>query len=173
MTKNTKVKLVTGLVRFANVHIYRAMSPVKGVSAKYSLTLIIPKSDIKTINSINLAFAEVFRMNQNVFSGKLLIPFGLKDGDAQTDSSTYSDYYYLSTSSSEKPGIVDHDLNPLIGSNDLCDGCYGRASVTLFAYSRNGNAGITAGLNNVQKLKDPEENQESNGIFPNDGGENV
>lgn len=173
MIKNTQVKLVTGLVRFANVHIHRAMVPVKGVSAKYSLTLIIPKSDAKTIDSINAAFANVSELNQKVFLGKSLVPFGLQDGDLKTDNANFVDCYYLNTSSSEKPGIVDRDLNPLIGINDLYDGCYGRASITFFAYSLNGNAGIAVGLNNVQKLKDAEKNQEANSIFPNDGGGNV
>jgi hypothetical protein len=35
-------------------------------------------------------------------------------------------------------------------------GCWGRASVNFYAFSVNGNKGVGAGLNNLQKLEDGE-----------------
>jgi len=38
--------------------------------------------------------------------------------------------------------------------SEFYSGCYGRASITLYAYDTSGSKGIAAGLNNVQKLED-------------------
>jgi hypothetical protein len=102
-----------------------------------------------------------------------MIPYGLKDGDIERGDPIYSDAYFISASASEKPGIVDIDLNPLIEPNDLYDGCYGRASITFFPYLVNGRGGIGVGLNNVQKLKDGEPNQKQMSDFADKGGESV
>ncbi|MBT8633409.1 DUF2815 family protein [Polynucleobacter paneuropaeus] len=173
MSKNTNIKVVTGLVGFANVHLYKPMSWVQGASPKYSVTIIIPKSDTKTIESINSAFAQVLELNKSKLTNKPMIPYGLKDGDAERGDPLYSDAYFINASTSEKPGIVDVDLNPLIESNDVYDGCYGRVSITFFAYSVNGKGGVGVGLNNVQKLKDGEPNQKPISDFADKGGEIV
>ena len=34
--------------------------------------------------------------------------------------------------------------------------CYGRASITFYAFNSNGNKGIACGLNNLQKIRDGE-----------------
>ena len=173
MSKNTNIKVVTGLVRFANVHLYTPMSWVEGASPKYSVTLIIPKSDTKTIENIDSAYARILDLNKSKLSNKSMIPYGLKDGDIETGGTIYPDAYFINASTAEKPGIVDIDLNPLIEPNDLYDGCHGRASITFFLYLVNGKGGIGVGLNNVQKLKDGEPNQKPISDFADKGGEIV
>jgi len=173
MSKNTNIKVVTGLVRFANVRLHKPISWIDGAPPKYSVTLIIPKSDTKTIENINSAYAQVLESSKSKLSSKSMIPYGLKDGDIERDSSIYSDAYFINASASEKPGIVDIDLNPLIEPNDLYDGCHGRASITFFPYLVNGRGGIGVGLNNVQKLKDGEPNQKSISDFADNGGDSV
>ena len=83
MSKNTNIKVVTGLVRFANVHLYKPISWVEGESPKYSVTLIIPKSDTKTVESINSAYAQVLELSKSKLTNKPMIPYGLKDGDVE------------------------------------------------------------------------------------------
>ena len=157
MSKNNRVKAVTGLVRFANVHIYEPISPTAGVTPKYSITLIISKSDSKTIDCVNDACSQVKELNLNIFNNKSAISLGLRDGDIDREGDPiYSKSYFLNASSTEKPGIVDVDLNPLIQRNDLYGGCYGRVSITFYAYSAGGRSGIAAGLNNIQKLQEGE-----------------
>ena len=53
---NTKV--VTGKVRFSYCNIFEPREPQGGGEAKYSVTLLIPKSDTATLNKIKLAIAE-------------------------------------------------------------------------------------------------------------------
>jgi hypothetical protein len=47
-------------------------------------------------------------------------------------------------------------MNPILDQADLYSGCYVRASINLYPFNKNGNKGIGAGLNNIQKLADGE-----------------
>ena len=49
---------------------------------------------------------------------------------------------------------MDADRNPILKRNEVYSGVYGRASITLYAFNRNGNCGIACGLNNLQKISD-------------------
>jgi len=52
--------------------------------------------------------------------------------------------------------VVDNKVQPILDQSEVYSGCYGRVSVTFYAYNSNGNKGIAAGLGNVQKLRDGE-----------------
>ena len=52
--------------------------------------------------------------------------------------------------------MVDADLNPIIDRSEFYSGCYGRASISFFAYNSNGSKGVGCGLNNVQKMEEGE-----------------
>ena len=65
-------------------------------------------------------------------------------------------YQACVVSSKTQPQIVDANLNPIINPTEFYSGCYGRASINFFAYNNSGNKGISAGLNNLQKLEDGE-----------------
>lgn len=62
--------------------------------------------------------------------------------------------YFLNCNSTQKPGIVDKDLNEILDPDEVYSGCWGRASINFFPFNTNGNKGIGVGLNNIQKLKD-------------------
>ena len=40
--------------------------------------------------------------------------------------------------------------------SEVYSGCYGRASITFYAFNSNGNRGIAVGLNNLQKIRNGE-----------------
>lgn len=152
MKTNKSIKVVTGLVRFENVRLYEPSSIMGG--QKYSLTLVIEKTELETIKKIQTAFQDLRNERQIACSKQSWMPKTLRDGDVEKIDQKYKGAYFLTTSSIEKPGIVDKDLSPLIGVGDVYDGCYGRASITLFVYEFNGKFGIGIGLNNIQKLKE-------------------
>lgn len=62
--------------------------------------------------------------------------------------------YFLNANSTQKPGIVDKDLNEILDPDEVYSGCWGRASINFYAFNTNGNKGVGVGLNNIQKLKD-------------------
>ena len=64
--------------------------------------------------------------------------------------------YFLNANSKAAPQIVGADCRPLPDRAAFYSGCYGRASVSFFAYNSNGNRGIACGLNNLQKLRNGE-----------------
>lgn len=156
-------KVVTGKVRFSYVNVFTPRAREEGQEPKYSITLLIPKTDKVTLNKINAAIEETRLASAEIFGGK--VPANLKttlhDGDGEMPNG--GDYppeakgcYVLSASSRTKPGVVDRDLNPIIDQTEFYSGCFGRASINFYAYNAKGNRGIAAGLNNLQKLEDGE-----------------
>ena len=53
-TQKSNTKVVTGIVRLSYEHVWEPAS-INGSNPKYSVSLIIPKSDTKTIAAINAA----------------------------------------------------------------------------------------------------------------------
>ena len=81
----------------------------------------------------------------------------LRDGDTdRPDDEAYADSFFINASSNRKPGVVDAQLNEIISPEEFYSGCYGRASINFYAFNANGNKGIAAGLQNLQKLAEGE-----------------
>lgn len=158
MAGTNKVKVVTGKVRFSFAHVFQPVAAVEGGTPKYSVSIIIPKSDTETVNKLNAAFQEAANSNAAFFGGAVPkgLKGGLRDGDAEKDDPAYANSYFINANSANKPGVVDADMNAIIDPNEFYSGCYGRASVTFYPYNASGNKGIACGLNNVQKQEDGE-----------------
>jgi len=154
----TKVKVVTGKVRFSYAHVFQPASSIEGGTPKYSVSIIIPKSDKDTIARLTKAFEDTKAAASAYFGGAVPknLKGGLRDGDAEKDDPAYANSYFINANSAQKPGVVDQDLNPIIDSSEFYSGCYGRASITFYPYNAQGSKGIACGLNNVQKLEDGE-----------------
>ena len=54
MANNLKTKVITGIVRLSYEHVWEPVS-INGGEPKYSASLIIPKSDKKTVKAIEEA----------------------------------------------------------------------------------------------------------------------
>lgn len=152
-------KVITGKVRASFVHLLEATS-FEGQDAKYSVMLLIPKSDKKTLNKIKQAqqaAAEAGKSNK--FGGKLpsKVKTTLRDGDEEMDTDEYPEFtgmMFINVSSKTKPGIVDANRQEIIDPSEIYSGMYIRASINFFAYNTAGNKGVSAGLNNIQKVAD-------------------
>lgn len=156
VVKNLK-KVVTGIVRFSYLFIFSPHSIADGQAEKYSASIIIKKSDTKTIEDCKKAIEEAYKEGQAKLSnGKTCPPLSsiktpLRDGDVdRPDDPAYKDAYFINANAVKKPHVVDKDLNPIIDAEDAYSGCYGRASITFYAYNVNGNRGIACGLQNIQ-----------------------
>lgn len=159
MSQTTKEKVVTGKVRFSYANVFSPKAAQEGATPKYSVSIIIPKSDTKTIADINAAFEKVKAASTTLFGGSVpkMLKGGLRDGDAEKDDAAYANSYFINANSVNKPGVVDNDLNPIIDPSEFYSGCYGRASITFYPYNSNGSKGIACGLNNIQKTDDGEQ----------------
>ena len=157
-------KVITGPnTRWSYVNVWDPKS-VEGGTPKYSVSLIIPKTDTETIRKIRDAIRAAYEEGQNKLRGNgktvpklesLRIP--LRDGDKdRPDDPNYAGCMFINANSATAPGIVDAALNPILERNEVYSGVYGRASISLYAFNSNGNKGIACGLNNLQKIRDGE-----------------
>jgi len=157
-------KVVTGKVRFSYANIFEAKAPQGGGDPKYSVTLLIPKSDTATVEKMKAAIAEA-RENFCKRNGANALPLKpnhtLKDGDGTRDSGDpfgpeCHGCYVINVSSKQKPVVVDAFRNPVTDPGEVKSGDYGRAAINFFGYNSNGKKGISAGLLSIQKLHDGE-----------------
>lgn len=157
-------KVVTGNVVFSYLNCWDAKAAQPGATPKFSVSLLIDKSDTKTIDKINAAIQAAYEEGQSKLKGNSksvpalsLIKTPLRDGDIERpDDENYKGRYFINCNSTTKPGVVDADRNPIIERSEMYSGVIGRASINLYAYNVNGNRGIAAGLNNLQKIRDGE-----------------
>lgn len=163
MTKFTNpTKVITGpSTVFSYLNCWDAKA-IQGGTPKFSVSLIIPKSDTKTIDKINAAVQAAYEEGQSKLKGNgksvpalTTLKTPLRDGDAERpDDETYKDCYFINANSGTAPGVVDAGRNPILDRSEMYSGVKGRASINLYAYNVNGNRGITCGLNNLQKISD-------------------
>ena len=146
-------KVITGVnTRWSYANVWDAKS-INGGTPKYSVSLIIPKSDTVTVNKIKAAIAAAYEEGQSKLKGNgktvpalSVLKTPLRDGDLERpDDQAYADAYFINANSATAPGIVE-----------VYSGVYGRASINLYAFNSNGNKGIACGLNNLQKIRDGE-----------------
>jgi hypothetical protein len=135
---------------------------IQGGTPKFSVSLIIPKSDTKTIEKIKAAIQAAYEEGQGKLKGNgksvpalSTLKTPLRDGDLERpDDEAYQNSYFINANSGTAPGVVDADRNPIIDRSEMYSGVKGRASINLYAYNVNGNRGIACGLNNLQKISD-------------------
>ena len=157
-------KVVTGKVRFSYCNIFEAREPQGGGDPKYSVTLLIPKSDTATFEKMKAAMMEA-RENFCKRNGASALPpkpnHTLHDGDGVRDSGDpygpeCKGCWVITVSSKQKPVIVDVFRNEITDPGEVYSGCYGRAAINFYGYNSNGKKGISAGLLSIQKLSDGE-----------------
>ena len=164
MTKTTPknpMKVITGAdTRWNYANVWKPKSINSG-TPKYSVSLIIPKSDTATISKTNEAIEAAYTEGQAKLKGSsktvpllFSIKTPLHDGDVEhPNDPAYANVYFINANSATAPGIVDSNLNPVINRSEVYSGVYGRASINLYAFNTNGNRGIACGLNNLQLIR--------------------
>ena len=166
MSKNfvNPTKVITGVnTRWSYANVWEAKS-INGGAPKYSVSLIIPKSDTKTIEKIKAAIQAAYEEGESKLKGNgktvpalSVLKTPLCDGDLERpDDEAYANSYFVNANSGTAPGIVDVDRQPIIDHSEVYSGVYGRASINFYAFNSNGNKGIACGLNNLQKMRDGE-----------------
>ena len=157
-------KVITGVkTRWSYANVWEPKS-INGGAPKYSVSLIIPKSDTKTVEALEKAIQAAFDEGQSKLKGSSksvpalsAIKTPLRDGDLERpDDEAYKDSYFINANSATAPGIVDAARQPILERSEVYSGVYGRASINFYAFNSNGNRGIACGLNNLQKIADGE-----------------
>jgi len=158
--QNDAMKTLTGIVRLTYVNVVTPRAQQQGGEAKYSVTLLIPKSDVATKAdidaSINAAAQDALA---KIWNGarppQLRIP--IYDGDGVRPSgepfgAECKGHWVLNASSKTKPQCVGIDnINVELSPSDIYSGMYARVTIRFFGYSNSGNKGIGCGLGNILK----------------------
>ena len=161
MANTNPTKVITGVVRLSYEHVWEPAAVNDDGKMKYSASLIIPKTDAKTVNAINAAVDAALKKDAHKFGGKIpnkaALKLPLRDGDAEReDDEAYRNSYFINANSDRKPEIVGQDLEPIEDQSEVYSGCYVRVSVNFYAFNRNGNKGVACGLGNIKKIRDGE-----------------
>ena len=155
-------KVVTGLCTFSYLNCWEPKAAPDGGKPKFSVSLIIPKSDTRTVEKIRAAIQAAYEEGQTKLKGTgksvpslSALHTPLRDGDVdRPDDEAYKGSWFINANSDTAPGIVDADRQPILTRSEMYSGVKGRASINLYAYNVNGNRGIACGLNNLQKIAD-------------------
>jgi len=158
------MKVITGPeTRWSYVNAWEPKS-INGGTPKYSVSLIIPKSDTKTVEKINAAIKAAYEEGAGKLKGNgksvppmAAIKLPLRDGDIERpDDEAYAGCWFVNANNTSAPGIVDADRQPILDRSEVYSGVYGRASISFYAFNSSGNKGIACSLNNLQKIADGE-----------------
>ncbi len=157
MAKQMNSKVVTGLVRLSYANVWEPKS-INGGEAKYSCSVIIPKSDTETVAAINAAIECAIKEGIGKFGGKVppkgALKLPLRDGDTERDDDAYAGAYFINANSKTAPQIVDKRVRPILDRSEIYSGVYAHVSLSFYAFNSNGNRGIACGLGNIQKVRD-------------------
>lgn len=170
MYQNDAQKVLTGEVRcsYVNVHTARQING-KG-KPKYTMTVLIPKTDSATLADIQNAMQAAVdkgisdpRVWGGVKPAKLATT--LYDGDGVKPESgepwgpECKGHWVLRTSANEgqRPQVVGMDnIKVELDPRDVYSGMYARVTLRFYPYKFAGKSGVGCGLGNVLKTRDGE-----------------
>ena len=161
--KVAPTQIVTGVCRLSYANVWSPKS-VMGNDPKYSVSVIIPKSDTATVAKIKAAIAAAYEEGKGKLQGNsksapplsaLKVP--LRDGDVdRPDDEAYKNAYFVNANSTQPPGIVDKNRETILDHEEIYSGVYARVQLSFYAFALDVNKGIACGLQNIQKIKDGE-----------------
>lgn len=161
---NEATNVTTGQVRLSFVHLFQPHANQPGQEPKYSTTILIPKSDMATMQRINAAIEAAAQKGvAGIWNGarppQLKTPIWDGDGVRQNGEPFGPEckgHWVLTASSKQQQAIVDLNMNPIINQTEVYSGMFARVNINFFPFSNSGNRGIGAGLGPVQKVADGE-----------------
>ena len=167
MYQNIATKVLTGEVRLSYAHLTEPYANPKnpGAEPKYSVTMLIPKTDTATKADIDASMKAAYEAAvTNDWKGARpqLRNALIYDGDGVRNDGTplgpeCKGHWVMTANSKRKPQVVHiSNLKAELAPQDIYSGMYARVTVNFFAFSVNGNRGIGCGLGNVLKLRDGE-----------------
>lgn len=167
MYNNVPTKVLTGEVRLSYVNLVapRVNRTDPNGTPKYSVTLLIPKTDAAVYQNILQSIEAAAVDAQNKLWGGVrppVMPVPIHDGDGVRDNGTpygpeCKGCWVITASTKNKPQVVHQsDINTDLLPQDIYSGMYARVTINFFGYNTAGKRGIGCGLGNVMKTRDGE-----------------
>lgn len=155
--------VTTGEVRLSYVNLFQPRAQHEGAEPKYSVTILLPKSDAATYQRIQAAIQAAYErgVTEKWNGARPPLKHTIHDGDGVRPNGEpfgpeCKGHWVFTATSKQKPEVVDANLNPIIDQSKVYSGVYGRVNINFFAYNQSGNRGVSAGLGPVQILRDGE-----------------
>ncbi len=157
-------KVVTPVFRVSFPSLFQADS-YDGGEAKFGLTAIWDPSkfsaqDKRRWKAVMALLDEASKAEHRKSWKNLPVNFkrGVRDGAEKADLEGYGEgKRFANITSKMRPGVIDLDDEEIGPEHNNADriypGCYARATVTAYGYSKKGK-GVSLGLQNVQFVKD-------------------
>lgn len=154
-------RVTTKKVRFSYVQVFEPTAMNEGDPKKYSSAILIPKSDKVTVKAIQDAITLALNEGKSKhFGGKIPAKWSspLRDGDEEKpDDEVYAGHYFLNAKNNTRPHLFGVNNEPLTDRDEFYSGCYGRATLTFYAYGKNlPSKGVAVALEACKKLQDGE-----------------
>lgn len=150
-------KVVTQEVRGTYLNLWDPRPVADGAEPKFSMTLLIPKSDTQTLAKIKAAQEAAISKKWPKRPAKVDMTMhdgdGVKPSNGEPFSPECKGHMVMSVSSKQAPQIVDQRVQPIVDRGLFVSGDYFRVSINAYAYDVSGKKGVSFGLNNVQFLR--------------------
>lgn len=163
MYQNDPLKVLTGEVRLSYVNLVAPRAAQQGAEPRYSVTLLIPKTDVATKAAIDAAMEAAAKDAVAKTWGGVRPPYlkpVIHDGDGVRPSGVAfrpecKGHWVMTASTKTRPQVIDAYGNELTPT-DIYSGMYARVTIRFYGYSNSGNKGVGCGLGNVMKIRDGE-----------------
>ena len=127
---NDLTRVTTGEVRFSYCHLFKPYAAMVGQEEKYSVTVLVPKTDVETMNRINTAIeAAKQRGISEKWNGQCppIVPTPVHDGDGvrPSDGMEFGPEckgHWVFTASAKvdyPPEVVDLTGNPILNQSEV------------------------------------------------------
>lgn len=159
-------EMVLQNVRLSYVHLTKPYANQPGQEEKYSVTILLPKSDAEQKAKLDQLIARATAQGKaNRWDGVVppVVPVPVHDGDGvRQDGSAFGPeckgmwVMTASCKADRKPDVVDGQLNPILDGSRIYSGMYANVCINAYPYKYAGKKGIGFGLGPVQKTQDGE-----------------
>lgn len=162
---NTSV--TTGKVRLSYVNVFKPRANHPGQEEKFSVTVLVPKTDVATKQRIDAAIEAAKQNGAADKWGGVIPPIcatpvydgdGVKPSDGMPFGDECKGHWVFTASARAEypPEVIDQQLNPIINHSDVYSGCYARVYVKFFPYLFGSKKGVGCRLGPIQKIADGE-----------------
>ena len=157
------MQIVIPRAHTAYLHLFKPQPAMQeGKEPQYSATFLWPEGYEK-LAKLEKAIEDVAiakfgkKAPEMLKKGQLRSPLRPgEDKEDAKDAEFFEGKVFLTARSTDKPQVVDADLEPVMDQLEVYSGCQGRADIYLFAYDKAGNRGVGAIINSFQKLGEGE-----------------
>lgn len=153
-------------VRLSYVNVFKPYSNSPEQAPKYSATILLPKSDLASKQSLDAAIQAATQKGLNEKWNGVMPPVvanPIHDGDGvKQDGTPFGDeckgcwVFTASSNADRQPQIVDRNVQPILDQSQIYSGVYANVAINVFPYIHTGKKGVGFGLTHIQKVRDGE-----------------